>query len=56
MNRERVNGTCEFRRERLIDHAVTVDAALAGKRIRHNIDAEMCFTFGTRARVSSVQM
>ena len=41
MKRQRVHGTCEFRRQRRINHAVAFDPALPFERPRHNINPEM---------------
>ncbi len=36
-----MHAAAEFRRQRLIDHAVTIDAALAAEDFRHDINAEV---------------
>ena len=41
MDRERVDAGLEFVRQRRVHHAVALDAALAGKRFRHDRDPEM---------------
>ncbi len=38
MDGERVHAAGEFSRQRLIDHAMTLDAGLSTERVRHNID------------------
>jgi hypothetical protein len=46
----------QFRRQRLIDHAVTFDPALAFERIRHDMDPEVGFASGPMARMPSMLM
>ena len=39
MNRERVHAAGELGCQRLINHAMTLDAGLSPERVRHNIDS-----------------
>ena len=41
MDGERVHAAGEFVRQRLINHAVTLDAGLSFERVRHYIDPEV---------------
>src|SRR5262249_16287736 len=54
VNRERVHAALKFRRQHLIDHAVTLDTPLAVERIRHDIHTEMCFSAISVAGMSRV--
>jgi len=54
MDRERMHAAGEFRRQRGIYHAVTVDPALPPEGFRHNINAVMRFTFGPMAGMALV--
>ena len=41
LERQCMHGACEFRSQRRVNHAVTVDPALPFEGSRHNIDSEM---------------
>jgi hypothetical protein len=44
----------EFAGERLVDHAMGIDASLAAEGLCDNLYAEMRFALGPRARVTLV--
>jgi hypothetical protein len=43
VDRQRVHAAGKLTHERGIDHAMALDPALSGERIRHDIDPEMRF-------------
>jgi hypothetical protein len=55
-NRQRVNGACEFRGERRVNHAVALDPALPFEGIRYNIDPEMRLAAGPVAGMAFMKM
>jgi len=56
LERERVDAAGEFLRQRLMNHAVALDAALSIEGRRHDIDSEMRFAAGAMSGVARVQM
>ncbi len=56
MQRQRVNAAGQFVGERRVDHAMTLDAALAGEGPRHDMNAEMRLTAGPVAGMTLVAM
>ena len=56
LDRQRVHGACEFRRQRRINHAVALDPALPFEGRRHNIDPEMRLAARPVAGVALMQM
>jgi len=56
MDRQRMHGVLEFRRERRINHAMALDPALPFEGRRHNIYPEMRFAAGLVAGMTFMQM
>ena len=56
MDRQRMHGATEFRRERRVNHAVALDPALPFEGRRYNIHPEMRLTAGSVAGVALMQM
>src|SRR5512139_2115589 len=56
LDRERVHAAGEFRGERRIYHAMSVDPALPFEGGRHDIDAEVCLAARPMAGVPLMQM
>lgn len=56
MDRERVDVTREFRGQRCINCAVSLDASLASECFRYDIYTVVCFSAGPMPGMSSMQM
>lgn len=56
MNRQRVDTARKLPRQRRVDHAVALDAALSAKRFRHDIEPEMGFAAGPVSGMALVVM
>ena len=56
LDRQRVHGAGEFRRQRRINHAVALDPALPFEGRRHNIDPEVRLAARPVAGVALMQM
>jgi hypothetical protein len=56
LERQRVDASRKFRRQRRINHAVTLDPALPLERRRHNIDPEMRLAARPMAGMALMQM
>ena len=56
VDREGVNATGEIVGQYRVDHAMTIDPALASEGLRHDIDAEMALAARPVSGVSLMQM
>jgi len=56
MDRQRMHGAFEFRRERRVNHAVALDPGLPFEGRRYNIHPEVRLAAGSVARVTFMQM
>jgi hypothetical protein len=56
LKRQRMDGACEFRRQRRVNHAVTLYPALPFERLRYNIDPEMRLAARPVAGMALMQM
>ena len=56
MNRERMDGAREFRRQQRIYHAMAIESALPFEGFRHDINPEMGLAARPVARVTFMQM
>ena len=56
MDRQRVHGAGEFRRQCRVNHAMTFDPALPFEGRRHDIDPEMRFAARMVTRMAFMQM
>jgi len=56
LDRQRVHASCEFRRQRRINHAVAFDPALSFEGRRHNINPKMGFAARPVAGMAFMQM
>ena len=56
MDRQRMHGAFEFRRERCVNHAVALDPGLPFEGRRYNINPEMRLTAGSVTSMTLMQM